>query len=76
MIGFGYHGYCPDGKCKPETWTKPPDAIDAPMLIEIDYTKTDDYIDRECKRCGRLDGKHVLGCKEFDQEWIRILEGA
>ncbi len=40
--------------------------------FEIDYNTIDDYIDRECRSCGKLDNKHEVDCVKLARDWLKL----
>lgn len=49
----------------------------AQMLITIDYTIQDDWIDNECRTCGNLYGTHAHGCTSWDaidRGWLELFK--
>jgi hypothetical protein len=45
----------------------------ASELIELDYTKQEDWIDIECRKCGWLDSEHGHVCVGIDNSWLNML---
>ena len=51
----------------------------AQILITIDYTVQDDWIDNECRTCGYLYDTHAHGCTSWaaiDKGWLELVEQA
>jgi len=49
------------------------EALTIPRLVEIDYNIQDDWIDSECRDCGRLHEQHDVDCKKIERGWLELL---